>query len=198
MAENPLGFARRQLDDAVKVMADRQPVWHDGVCNWSDSLYVRLRGAMRSSMKAGRRTVPGSRLPCHSGVLALLIDIDKTVATWQAEGVGTVDRLHKLRVGRFRPEDVDKIDGFTAQLGKWTVEAVELLGDKPVEIPLRQSCPACGRKFIYGPSNGDTVRRWALIVGENGARCLGCTATWNIEKLEFLAQLLQSIPGPGS
>ncbi len=106
--------------------------------------------------------------------------------------------MHKLRIKKFRPEDVEKIDGFTAHLGRWTVEAVELLGDQPVEVALRLPCPACGRKFVYRLSNGDNVRSWALRVGENGGRCLGCHAAWSIDKLEFLATLLNCPPLPGS
>ncbi len=199
MPESPLGLSRRQFDDAVTALADRQPVWHDGVGRWSDSLYVRLRGALRGSMKAGRHRVAGSHLPCHSAVLALLVDVDQTVAKWQPEGAGTVDRLRRLRVNKWRPQDVELIDSYTAQLKKLTVEAVELLGDK-VEVALRMPCPSCGKKFVYRPAGkGDSpVRVWALRAGENGARCLGFNAAWEVDQLEFLATLLNCPPLPGS
>lgn len=70
------------------------------------------------------------------------------------------------------------------------MEAVELLGDQPVEVALRMPCPSCGRKFVYRLHHGDTVRMWALRVGENGARCLGCNAEWETDQFEFLARLL--------
>ena len=198
MSENPLALARRNLDDAVAAFADRQPVWRDGVGHWSDPLYVTLRGALRGSVKAGRHRVAGSRLPCHTAVLATLLEVDQTVEKWQPEGAGTVDRLRRLRARKWRVEDVEEIDRYSEQIKKWTVAAVELLGDQPVEVPLRTPCPNCRKKFVYRFSNGENVRSWALRVGEDGARCLGCKATWGIERLEFLATLLNCPPPPGS
>ena len=71
--DGPLPLALRRLADAVHALVDRQPVWVGGVCRWEDSLYVRLRGALRGSRAApARRRGPGSRLPCNTAVLALL------------------------------------------------------------------------------------------------------------------------------
>lgn len=92
---------------------------------------------------------------------------------------------------------MELIDACTAQLKRFAADAVELLGDKPVEVALRMPCPSCGKKFVYRLSNGENVQSWALRVGEAGARCLGCNATWGTDRLEFLATLLNCPPLPG-
>lgn len=131
-----------------------------------------------------------SRLPCHTSVLALLIDTDMTVAEWQPTGQGTVERLHRLRDKSWRPQDCGLLEAHTAQLARWAVTAAELLRDRPPEVALRLPCPSCGRRFFYRQTNGESLRTWALRVSEDGARCQACDAAWLPERFEFLARLL--------
>ena len=78
----------------------------------------------------------------------------------------------------------------TARVEGWTLQAVEVLGDKPPEVALRLPCPSCDKRFVYRLSAGERVRSSALRVSEAGARCLACHATWPVDRLEFLAKLL--------
>ncbi|MCH9642662.1 MAG: hypothetical protein K0U70_03915 [Actinomycetia bacterium] len=47
VADGPLALSQQRLDDAVHALADPIPVWGGGTCRWSDSLYFRLRAALR-------------------------------------------------------------------------------------------------------------------------------------------------------
>lgn len=136
------------------------------------------------------RQVPQSRLPCHAGVLALLVEIDDGVAGWLREGFGTTDKLGRLRDRTWRPQDCGLLEAHTAQLARWAVTAAELLRDRPPEVALRLPCPSCGRRFFYRQTNGESLRTWALRVSEDGARCQACDAAWLPERFEFLARLL--------
>ncbi len=190
--DEPLLLARRRLDRAVHGLADVQPHWLNGRVDWSARLYDRLRGALKGSARgASGRRVPGSRLPCAAAVLALLVEVDAVVASWEPDAVGTVDKLHKL-IGRgWRPQDVSKLDSYSEQLEKWTADASELLGDAPVVVPLRLPCPRCGQRYIYRRSRSEeTVRSDALRVSESGAECLGCRAVWEPAEFHWLARLL--------
>lgn len=187
----PLILARERLDRAVHGMADPQPHWENGHVRWSDRLYDRLRGSLKGSAGVSGHRVPGSRLPCVTAVLALLVEVDSVVASWEPDAVGTVDKLHKL-IGRgWRPQDVATMDDFAEQLEKWTVDASELVGEAPVVVPLRMCCPVCNQRYIYRRSRSEeTVRSDALRVSESGAECLGCRAEWAPDQFEWLARLL--------
>lgn len=189
--------ARRRLGDAVAALADPQPVWIGGACRWQDALYTRLRDALQPRHQAGRRQVPGSRAPCRTDILSMVIDVDMTVALWQPDGDGAVDRLHRLRDTRWTPEDCEQIAEHTTQIRSWACKAVELLGDRPATVALRLPCPACGRSHVPGRNTaGEPIRRWALSVSEVGARCAGCDTAWPPERFGILAQLLGLPPLP--
>lgn len=100
--DDPLAPARRRLADAVCALAD--PVPQRVVCRWSDSVYERLRTELAGGRVVAPRRVHASRLPCHAGVLALLVEIDAAVGSWCPGGKTTVDRLRLLagRVGARR------------------------------------------------------------------------------------------------
>jgi len=189
ITDGPVVAARRRFTDAVHALADPQPSWVDGTCHWTPAVYTRLRRALRGQPVSSRQ-VPQSRLPCHAGVLALLVEIDDGVAGWLREGFGTPDKLGRLRDRTWRPQDCGLLEARAADLRRWTVAAAELLRDTAPEVALRLPCPSCGRRFVYRLSHGENVRSWALRVSENGARCLGCDASWATDKFEFLARLL--------
>jgi hypothetical protein len=134
--------------------------------------------------------MPASRPPCHTRVLSLLIEIDQAAAAWEPDGSDTLARLRAAAERDRRPQDCSLLDGYTARVEGWTLEAVEVLGDKPPEVALRLPCPSCDKRFVYRLSAGENVRSAALRVSEAGARCLACRASWEPAKLEFLAKLL--------
>lgn len=196
-ARQDLPGARRQLADAVAALADPLPLFFGGTCRWTDPLYTRLRDALQPRNMTSRRVVPGSRAPCRTDVLTLVVEIDLTVAGWQPRGDGALARLHRLRDKPWTPEDCELVSQHAAQIRAWTLKAVELLGDRTVSVPLRLPCPACGRSHVPGRNTaGEPVRRWALSVSEHGARCAGCDTHWPPERFGLLARLLGLPPLP--
>jgi hypothetical protein len=97
------------------------PVWADGVCRWSDSVYVRLRRALRGAPVSRTTTYRRSKPPCRFDVLTLLVSIDTAVCWWEPDGKGTVGRLHQLAGRGWRPQDCTLIDRYCGELERWTV-----------------------------------------------------------------------------
>ena len=108
-----------------------------------------------------------TRLPCRGDVLDWLIEVDRTVAAWEPNGKGTVDRLHELAGRGFRPQDCELIDDYADDLQRWTLAATEILAPA-VRVTLRQPCPSCGAGHAYRDSGGEQVRSRALRVTETG------------------------------
>ena len=183
-------MSRRRLSDAVHAFADPLPIFEAGTCRTIPPVYVRLRGALRGAGSRLGRRVPTSRPPCHTAVLALLVDIDQAAAKWEPKQPDTLARLRATAERDRRPQDCELLDGMTARVEGWTLQAVDVLGDKPPEVALRLPCPACSRRYVHRLSAGERVRSSALRVSEAGARCLACEASWEPSKLEFLAKLL--------
>lgn len=184
----------------MHALADPVPVWDGGVCRWSDALYARLRGALTGRGGVQRHSGAfGSRAPCRSNVLALLVEIDTGVAGWEPNGKSTVDRLHQLAANGWRPQDCALIDDYSERIEAWTLSAVELLGDVSPTVALRLPCPHCERRFIYRRNgSGESVRSWALRVSETGCECLGCRAEWSPDEFHWLARLLGCDPLPAA
>ncbi len=59
-------------------------------------------------------------------------------------------------------ERCELLDGYSATVEAWTLNAVELLADKPPEIALRLPCPSCGARFVRRNVNGENVCSSAL------------------------------------
>lgn len=188
--DGPLVLAKRRLSDAVHALADPIPVWAGGTCRWGDPLYRRLRQTL-SVWPTRRGAAQRSRLPCSVTALALLIDIDGTVAAWTPDEKGdTVVRLHTLTARGWRPQDAATIERHCDDLARWTVAATELLTPE-AKVYLPMACPRCNAKHAYRDnSSGEHVRSRALKVSETGARCLACGSFWPPEQFGWLAQLL--------
>lgn len=195
--DGPLPLARRRLADAVHSLADPVPVWDHGACHWSDPLYTRLRGAVVARTADRRRVVAGSRAPCRIDVLTLLVDVDTTVAGWEPDGKGTLDRLHQLSARTYRPQDCGLIEDYCAQIERWVLAGAELIGDRQVAVTLRLPCPSCGAAVVHRRNgSGEQVRGWALKASETGCECSACRAFWPSDQFEFLARLLGCAPLP--
>ena len=195
--DGALPFARKRLGDAVHALADPQPVWMDGTCWWQGSLYDRLRTELAGGRVVRRSHAQASRLPCHTGILTWVIEVDAAVGSWEPHGKGTVDRLHQLAGRGFRPQDCELlIDGYCGQIERWTLAGTELLAETP-KVFLRQACPRCGERHAYRSDGaGELGRGWALRVSETGATCGACGAFWGPERFEWLARLLGCPPLP--
>lgn len=155
----------------MHALADPVPVWDHGTARWSDAVYTRLRASLgggRTGAKGWR--VASSRAPLRVNVLAL--------------------RLHTLVAAGWRPQDTSLLDDHAADVERWTLSAVELLGDRPPTVSLRLPCPSCGERFTYRRSAGESVRKWALRVSEDGCECQVCKAFWEPTEFHWLARLL--------
>lgn len=158
---------------------------------WSDSLYVRLPGALRGPGGGGVRTVPGSRAPCSVSDLELLVAVDTSVERWEPGKGDTTDRLHRLAGRGWRPQDTAVMDDIAARLERWTLDAAQLVGDTAVSVPLRLPCPVCGSRFVYRRNiGGEQVRADALKASEGGCDCSACGAGWTRAEFHCLARLL--------
>jgi hypothetical protein len=188
--DGPLTLSRRRLDNAVHALADPIPVWADGVCRWSDSVYVRLRGALRGAPVTRAAVYRRSKPPCRFDVLALLVSIDAAVCSWEPDAKNTVERLHHLAGRGWRPQDCTLIDTYSGEIERWTLSAGELLTPE-LRVFLREPCPRCGERWaVRRDSAGELVRVRALKVSETGCRCQVCGAFWGPDRLEWLARLL--------
>jgi hypothetical protein len=190
--DGPLAVTRRRLADAVSALADPIPVCvGGGAYRWAPALYTQLRGALRGTAAPVRRArVPRSRLPCRVDVLALLIEVDRTVGTWEPHGKTTTERLHQLADRGWRPQDCDVISGYCDLIRRWALSAVELLAATPAVV-LEVPCPSCAASFAYRRDGaGDRVRVRALRVSEAGCECRACGAFWGPDRFEWLARLL--------
>lgn len=194
--DGPLPIARKRLADAVGNLVDPKPEWHAGQFQWIGSVYDRLRGNLRGrAAGSGRRLMPGSRLPCRLNALSLLCEIDQAAGDWNSEEKTTADRLKQLAARDWRPQDCEKLDEYSRRIEQWVVSASEILGGA-VRVYLPQPCPHCGTEWVYQRDrhSGETVRRRALLVTEQGAVCGKCKASWEPSQLTFLARLLGVAP----
>ncbi len=77
--EGQLAPAPQRLDAVVHALVDALPLWDDGTCRWTESVYARLRQALRGRQCAGgARLVAGPRAPCSIAALDLVVAIDCT------------------------------------------------------------------------------------------------------------------------
>jgi hypothetical protein len=126
--DGALPLAKRRLGDAVAALADPVPLWADGVCRSTPSIYTSLRGPVRGS-KTGRGGILQSA-PCRIEILTLCVEIDTTVAGWEP-GKTTLDRLHQHAARSFRPQDCALIDVHCGRIERWVLTAAELLTAEP-------------------------------------------------------------------
>ena len=80
-----------------------------------------------------------SGLPCRIDVLALLIEVDTTVAGWEPHGKDTSGRLQQLAARGRRPQDCEFIDGYCDRLQAWAQTVADQLTEAPkmsLEVPL--------------------------------------------------------------
>ncbi len=75
--DGQLAPAQQRLDAVVHALVDAVPVWDGGGCRWTESVYARLRQALRGRQGAGGVClVAGSRAPCSIAALDLTVAVD--------------------------------------------------------------------------------------------------------------------------
>ena len=205
VVEQPAGgmnveLARKTFIASAERFTREQVSFEDGRVWREAGLYVAVRQLLVSAGKKLGSAVPASRTPASIACLSWLKTVDEGVAEGVAElapdcgARGTVAALEALIGADYGPSQTGRLLSFSRRLDAWASSAADLLGLKPLVVPLRKKCPQCGSLFHYRVQDGEAapVRGWALTVsGETGtAGCSDCGSRW--ENLQWLAQLIDA------
>lgn len=197
-ADGALQPALTALHDAISALIDPQPVRLDmGKLTWLDPPLQELRDALGGTNMAGRCGGRDTMLPLWADVYDLAVKIDRRVsAFWPAHSAKhddpTTARLMVIADHGWRPQDVDALTGFTADLVGFKAAIVALLLPEPVLL-LGKPCPKCGADRIKRRDNaGELVNTRALTVRADGvASCAVCRCRWSgITQLRVLGQMI--------
>lgn len=169
-----IAHAATKLRDSIHLLIHTQTHWIGRVAV-SDSLYQRMRQALTVASAASGAPMQASKAPARIDVLAWFCDVDTTVARWHTGG-DTIDRLIHIYEVAWAPEQLDHVKAMQRRCEAWIAAAQEMLGDNPIEVPLRRPCPRCNELWCYG--GADQTRSFALRVSEHGAQCKACRARW--------------------
>ena len=169
-----LAGAVNTLRNAIHPLAYPQPVWNGPTI---EPLYTRMRTALTATTPTTGGRLQASKAPARIDVLAWFCDIDTTVARWHTGGT-TVERLTTIAEIRWAPDHLDHVKAMTRRCESWVAAAQEMLGDNPVEVPLRRHCPACEQLWVHTGVGENRTRTFALRVSEHGAHCQACKARW--------------------
>ena len=119
---------------------------------WQGSVYARLRTELAGGRVVRRSHAHGSRLPCHTGILTWVIEVDAAVGSWEPHGKTTVDRLHQLAGRGFRPQDCELIDGTARRLNGGCWRPPSCWTRRP-----RCICSSRARAVIHGSRTAQTA-----------------------------------------
>ena len=195
----PLPTAIRHLAEAIAAMIDPRTEYLDGRARHRGSVYQELREAVyghHASTCPTRSSSPAS--PAWLDGIDLASTIDSAVAAWEPNDDGksgewsTVNRLRRIATRSWRPQDVDVVNEYTANLVVWVKRYTTLTEPKPKHLPA--PCPRCGVATVYRRQDGENVRGPALKLTVSGCECVGCGAYWPSDKFVFLSRLLGYLP----
>lgn len=81
------------------------------------------------------------------------------------------------------------------------VDRVETFFNPPSSREIQAACPVCGARYVERFKDGEITRSAALNIRRERAtgrpveaKCAACTATWEPDKFEFLAELVGATP----
>lgn len=188
MSDGNLPAARSRLDRAIGAVFD--PIYdHTGTKTLvAPSLYRQLVEAIPGI--TGERSGSRAGIPLWVDALDCRNEIVTWLATWQPHGRTPEDRLRQIEERKFRPQDVEFMDGMSAVMEQWPgkIKAI-LYPDWHKTLP--QPCPSCNTATVYRrDSSGDQIRHAALQIDRDGCKCLSCRATWPPEQFGLLARVL--------
>lgn len=221
-ADGSLPESRKRLEDAVSGLVDPQPELagsplcpdcHNEDCpktcevhncvghtTWTDSLYLRLSGAVPGGQGQGHG-IACSSPPLNIDATELKQEIDVAVAAWEprplldlAQGDPppmTVVRLEALEKRRWRPQDTRSMDQISGNIEAWNESIKALLNPTP-RWHLPNPCPACDKTVVYRKNSaGEPVRQPALqLTADGGCECASCHYVWAPYRIQILAAAL--------
>lgn len=192
MTDGNLPAALDKLNTAVAAIADPIKGWYPDGVRMAPSLYEQLVNDVpaRAGERAGKFH-HASTPPVYIDAVMLRSEIDAAVKHFNPAGTSTLDRLHRIASGRYRPQDAERLELLAADLERWAEAIKQLLEPEHVKS-VSAPCPACGATHAYRQNKiGETVRQAALqIVAATGCRCLVCDTHWPPEHFLLLASVL--------
>lgn len=194
--EAALPLVREHFQDAISALID--PQYHQldyGRGTYLDPLLSQIHDAVAG--QTGERS--GSnirRLPFWPAAHDILEEITATVRDWTPEEhhtAGAETRLRVLYGQQWRPQDVPTLESYTRLIGRWVAKIRDTL-DPPLNVPLDDPCPLCGKEWVRRNIDGENVKQRALTIrGDEGAAVCGhCRAMWEPARLPLLGRMLES------
>lgn len=181
-----------KLHAAIAGLADPVKGWYADGVKLGPSLYEQLDADVAAKPGDGYGKGRGAALaPCYMDALDLRTTIDAAIRRVDPAGSTTLDRLHRIASGRYRPQDAERLERLAADLEQWTAAIRALLDPEHVKS-VSAPCPACGASTAYRVNKiGERVRQAALqIVAATGCRCLACGTHWPPEQYMWLVKVL--------
>jgi predicted RNA-binding Zn-ribbon protein involved in translation (DUF1610 family) len=190
MPDGNIVHAKIKLSRAIQRLTEPRPgVYHDCTL-YAPSLYSCLKSDLAGT-QGDTRTPAKSLPPIWLDASMLLTDIDIQAVKWFPSAMDTTDRLQRLTVKAWRPQDTDHVRDITRTVNSWCESIINLLDPESQKF-ISAPCPSCGKGIVYRrDSAGDEVRQPALkLVVSQGCTCQACGAYWAPEKFMFLGRLL--------
>lgn len=194
-----IGYAKRQLDDAVDQLAGRRRTSvrsDDGTIrnHLLASRYHEIRDSIAGQQGTDNRSAARSMPPIWVDATDWLNTVDATVRDWIPDhgNASTPDRLYTLTERAWRPEDLETVHRCTEIILRWVTQADALLDpDAHRSLELTAPCPACNTRTVHRKDTaGEWVRTAALTVTEQGCVCLACRTRWAPEHFRWLARVI--------
>jgi hypothetical protein len=172
------------------------------------SLLDQLEDAVESSNSHGSKASSVYKAPAHLDVVALLTDIDRTIAIG-LRSVGYRGRLdlpraQKIKVwashaGEWRAVRPDYLHESVGVVRRWVIRGRNILVPDPQTIETRaQPCPQCKSRtaMVWNEDLGERVQRPSLYLDTSTliVVCRCCGEQWPASMHAFLRRLLEDRP----
>jgi hypothetical protein len=190
MPDGNIVHAKTKLSRAIQRLTEPRPgIYHDCTL-YAPSLYNCLKSDLAGT-QGDTRTPAKSLPPIWLDASMLLTDIDVQAVKWFPSAMDTTDRLQRLTVKAWRPQDTDHVRDITRTVNSWCESIINLLDPESQKF-ISAPCPSCSKEMVYRrDSAGDEVRQPALkLVVSQGCTCQACGAYWAPERFMFLGRLL--------
>lgn len=206
MSDGLAGLALHHALDALTNRIPRTVHRDDGstVQIWDDCLLDQLaRLGEGGEIGQGGSGKPGSKPPVAIDVLALRLDIrsairDAISSVLSVKTERPIGTAAQLRFIVHHVIDADECDRWTELLTTWARRINDLSGaERPRMRALPIACPACGQRWQYVDSDGETVRKPIMSALFDGPivlalDCASCGSWSRGEELDALVAFMRA------